>query len=121
MWEHIKRYRTVAFHALYGLPCALVALLDGLRGVDFSPFFSQPTAAMIASGVAIGAVTLHFFADTHFGSIRDDGTGGINIAVSPPIENPLPPDTVVNTAPAAKLSSPTPADAGHVMGGPSHA
>ncbi len=84
MWEHIKRYRTVAFHALYGVPCALVALMDGLRGVDFSPFFSQHTAAMIASGVAIGAVVLHFFADTHFGSIRDDGTAGQNLGTLPP-------------------------------------
>lgn len=117
MWEHVKRYRTVAFHALYGVPCALVALMDGLRGVDFSPFFTQQTAAMIGSAVAVCAVFMHFFADSHFGSVRDDGTGGINTVVSPPIENPLPPDTVVNTAPAA----PTPADAGHVMGGPPHA
>jgi hypothetical protein len=97
MWVYIKRYRTVLFHASYGVTFAIAALLGELRAIDLSPFFSPTVAPMVGSGIAVGAVVLHFFANAHFGSIRDDGTGGINTSVTPPIVNPMPPDTIVNT------------------------
>lgn len=102
MWLYVKRYRTALFHASYGIPFAVMALADNLRMIDLTPFFSPKYAPLVGSAVAVLAVTLHFFADAHRGSLRDDGSAGVNVSIMPPVQNPVPPDTIVNTEPPAQ-------------------
>lgn len=78
MWTHVKRYRTVIWHAAYGLPCALMALVDGLRMVDtgalLGPFLPYEQVAFAGAFISLVSVVMHFFADTRPQSFRDDGT-----------------------------------------------
>ena len=91
-------------HVSYGIPfCASDGMLaDNLRMIDLTPFFNPKYAPLVGSTVAVLAVTLHFFADTHRGSLRDDGSAGENVSLTPPVQNPVPPDTIVNTEPPAQ-------------------
>ena len=77
MWDRARRYRTVIWHSLYGVPCALLGLFDALRGVDLGPILNgyMPTEKVAAIGVAISltSIFMHFFADTRMQSLRDDG------------------------------------------------
>jgi hypothetical protein len=76
VWEKLKAYRTVAFHAAYGLPLAVITALDAVKAVDLSPmlapFMTPQGVAAVGSGIAVTAVVLHAFSDTYRGSLRDN-------------------------------------------------
>lgn len=79
VWGKIKAYRTVLFHMAYGLPLAVMAVLDGVKVIDLGPLLSQfmtPTAAAAAGVVvAVGSVVMHAYSDTYRPSLRDDCKG----------------------------------------------
>lgn len=75
MWAKVKsgvvHYRTVIFHAIYGVPCTAAALLDQLKIVDLNPIFGDKTAKYVAM-IAVGALIMHFLSDTKAFSLKDD-------------------------------------------------
>jgi hypothetical protein len=76
MWERIKRYRTVLFHAAYGLPAAAAFAFDEFKSVDISPLLERAGVRLadiplVLCLIAVGGVVLHVYADSRPGNLRD--------------------------------------------------
>ena len=70
MFQRLKGYRTVLFHAAVGIPAVVLATLDYLKTFDFSQFFNSKTALLVLAGVNIAGIWLRFITDTRVGDSR---------------------------------------------------
>lgn len=75
MWNRINKYRSMCFHASYGIPMAVLFLFDQLRVVDLSPllglWLTPPIVGAAGTTIAIVSVVLHSYADTRSGELGD--------------------------------------------------
>lgn len=83
MWETVKAWherlrgwRSVIFHSLYGVPAAVVTLLDMIGAIDITPilktFISVDQVPLALALIATGGVFFRWLTTTRLGCRPDD-------------------------------------------------